>query len=499
MRSRIVTLVGVLTIIAVVAIPIRMAGQEQEKKHDRYKVIDLGTFGGPNSQVNGNSRDVNPEGTVAGAADTAVPDPYAPNCFVPECVVMHAFRWRNGVLADLGALQGGGSSYANAINSRGTVVGQSENGIVDPQTGVPNIDAAIWKHGQIIDLGTFGGPNSLATAINNWDEAVGAALNTIPDSFNLDSLYGINGITLQSRAFRWRGGGIEDLGTLGGPDAIAIRINDWGQITGASFTSSTPNPDTGAPTVDPFLWESGKMKDLGGLGGTIAYAVDINNVGEVAGVSDLQGDTTFHPFLWDGHAMKDLGTLGGTYGAANLMNDAGDVVGYAAIPGDQAFHAFLWRRGVLTDLGTLEDSPFSLALGINLRGQIVGCSGFCSHAFLWEHGEIIDLNKFVPTSSGLTLTEADFINDQGEIAATGTLPNGDFHALVLIPCDQDTEDCMGDNGGARSASQFNAAPLNHDASASSQKGLKPNDVMAAMRARMARRYLGFGTTQLPPK
>jgi uncharacterized membrane protein len=127
MKKNMTSLFASLSLCAALALPIVSSAQQQTAKHSRYKLVDLGTFGGPNSQVNGDSRDVNPEGTVAGAADTAIPDPYAPNCFVPECVVMHAFRWRNGVLADLGALPGGGSSYANAINSGGTIVGHGNN------------------------------------------------------------------------------------------------------------------------------------------------------------------------------------------------------------------------------------------------------------------------------------------------------------------------------------------------------------------------------------
>jgi len=57
---------------------------------------------------------------------------------------------------------------------------------------------------------------------------------------------------------------------------------------------------------------------------------------------------------------------------------------------------------------------------------------------------MIDLNTFVPPGSDLTLTEAILITDDGEIAVQAALPNGDQHAVLLIPCDdkhRDGEDC----------------------------------------------------------
>jgi probable HAF family extracellular repeat protein len=103
---------------------------------------------------------------------------------------------------------------------------------------------------------------------------------------------------------------------------------------------------------------------------------------------------------------------------------------------------------VMTDLGSIGSDPCSRATSINERGQIVGltaavCGGPATHGFLWEKGgPAVDLNSLVAPGSGLALTEPTSINERGEIAGVGTLPNGAMHAFVLIPCGEGTEGCV---------------------------------------------------------
>ena len=64
-----------------------------------------------------------------------------------------------------------------------------------------------------------------------------------------------------------------------------------------------------------FIWTAGGgMVDLGTLGGSFSWAFGINNRGQVVGNSQLPGDTLSHAFLWTPDTgMVDLGTLGGTW------------------------------------------------------------------------------------------------------------------------------------------------------------------------------------------
>lgn len=442
------TLCFAATIIAL-AIPLAVAAQAAPTKnrttHHHYKLIDLGTLGGPQSVIfEQATRPLNNQGTVVSCADTSNLDPdnpqnpyfiYPDNKLNPY--IQHISRWRDGTKTDLGALPGGTSSCTQWINERGMVVGGSANGLIDPLTGYPEVVATLWQSGKIHNLGTLGGNGSVAYSLNDRGQVVGWASNTIPDSFSWTVF--ATGAT-QAHAALWRNGVIRDMGTLGGPDSAAYFINDRGQVAGQSLTNSVANPTTGFPTQDPFLWESGTMTDLGTLGGTNGYPLSINNRGEVVGQSNLAGDQSWHAFLWDRGVLKDLGTLGGQFSYAAVINDAGEVAGVSNMPGDQVWHPVLWKDGLMVDLGTVAGEPCGYAIGISSAGQVVGASYDCGlggyHAFLWENGSIIDLNELIPQGSDLQLGQGISINDRGEIAGEGLLSNGDLQAYLLIPCDE---------------------------------------------------------------
>lgn len=501
MKSRTLTCLTAMTLFAASAIPVRLAAQERQdnRQQPRYKLIDLGTFGGPTSysSASGSGNQVlNNAGVLTGFADTATPDPYAPNCFNPDCFVSHTFRWQDGVLTDLGALPGTNGSAASGINARGWIAGTSENGVIDPLIGIPEDRAVLWQYGQIINLGTLGGNESVGVAVNGRNQVVGFATNTIPDPFGLGT---------QVRTFLWENGVMRDLGTLGGPDAFPagnIALNEGGQVAGSSFTSSTPNSvadscGQNVPTEDPFLWENGKIFDLGGLGGTCGFPISLNNRGQIVGQSDLAGDSTFHPFVWTRPGpMQDLGTLGGDSGTTNWINDAGEIAGKADLAGPppQNHHATLWKNGAIIDLGTLPGDSCSNAYEVNSRGQVVGTSenqSLClvptgEHAFLWEDGgPMVDLNTLVPPGSSLQLTFALSINERGEIAGTGLPPgcapeNIDTcgHAYLLIPCAEGDTNCG--SAASTSTGQSNRAIVTERPSVVSPSALALRDRPATM-------------------
>src|SRR5260370_15537825 len=438
-----------IMLVAAVAVPVRVAAQTdpgEQPKHHHYKLIDLGTLGGPMS-INQIGPALNNEGTVIGMADTNNPDPFYPN-FNPlilpggasDPYIFRAFESTNGQLVGLDSLPGGYSGFPSGISENGLIAGQAINGALDPIAGWPEETAVFWHRGKVIDLGTLGGYESGAGMVNSHGQVTGFSGNAIPDPYSLF------GLRTQTRAFLWdKRNAMQDIGTLGGPDAVAPFINERGQIAGFFYTNYRSNPTTGLPTVDPILWEKGTMIDLGSLGGTFGAEGDgvaLNNHGQVVGSSNLAGDVYSHPFLWTKPgSMQDLGTLGGNFGVANAVNDAGEVVGWASNAGDQALLAFFWKNGTMTNLGVLPGKLCSYAHQINSKGQVTGssdddCADGNSHAFLWENGgPMVDLNDLV-SGADMTLGGATGINDRGEITGTGVLANGEVRVFLLIPCDE---------------------------------------------------------------
>jgi probable HAF family extracellular repeat protein len=266
------------------------------------------------------------------------------------------------------------------------------------------------------DLGTLGGAESAASAINRSGQVAGWA-----------AFRGGGG---DYDAFLWSKGKMVDLGRLApnDPDAdsMALAVNDSGQVVGWSDTSF------GDLAAHGFLWSAGKLTDLGTLGGQEldSTANDIDNAGRIVGAATISGDVLEHAVMWSQGKMTDLGTLG-TYreSSANAINEAGQIVGSSwsittsGGKSTRAEHAVLWADGKITDLGTLHGGC-SGAEDINDRGRVVGWSGSCAakgrvRAVSWWHGKATNLGTL-----GRRNSYARAINNRGQVVGSAYAPQG---------------------------------------------------------------------------
>lgn len=214
----------------------------------------------------------------------------------------------------------------------------------------------------------------------------------------------------------------------------ASDVNDQGQIVGDHSMSTSPA--NVQPPVAAILYLSGGEKILTVEFFFFSLGHAISNSGVFAAgqgfVIGQKGQVFFVPFLWQvpDDSVTQLPLLAGNSislpeidGDARGVNDDGTVVGNSGIrildaagnPIGIAIHAVRWRDGAV-DLGTLPGGENSDANAINDRGEIVGNSDTASgasHAFLLRHDKMSDLGTL---GRDRTLnSDANRINRRGEI------------------------------------------------------------------------------------
>jgi len=116
MKSRFLTLLTAITLFSVLAVPVDLAAQDNQdpkQKHHHYKLIDMGTFGGPASYFPETipfisaKGDLNSRGLAVGGSATSTSTTATSNTgicgglsgLVP--FVFHVFGWQNGTVTDL--------------------------------------------------------------------------------------------------------------------------------------------------------------------------------------------------------------------------------------------------------------------------------------------------------------------------------------------------------------------------------------------------------------
>jgi Calx-beta domain len=279
-------------------------------------------------------------------------------------------------------------------------------------------------------------------------------------------------------------------GTLGEVfhELFLYRINAAGRVGGSStisyfntegeehslFRPVWFSPDGEGHEVPLFqetvVNKEGEAKPAGGLGTGIDDAGDVVGLGTVQVEGELRGrgflsaGGTSHPSpvgAGDGPWSEVYGVNGPgeMYGAVKELNEEDEPVNPKYVlwssPGatatqldfDEPFSGFPladdgsilgWRAGKLylrspggkeTEVSGLE-KPFA----VNSSHVVVGSklvSGV-EHAATWQAGTVTDLNTLLPKGSGWLLQRATAINDNGDIAGTGT-HEGKARVFLLQP------------------------------------------------------------------
>jgi len=251
---------------------------------DPGEMIDLGTLGDDEGRWS-RAYAINGDGQVVGQA--------ASRAFLWEDV-NHNGQSDPGEMIDLGTL-GGPTSEAVSISDSGQVVGRadvpgggSHAFVITPEdtnnNGIPDVwfrDAGDGlTNALMIDLGTLGGPESSAAAINDSGQIAGTA--------QVDANTGHAFLLTPESGpvwFRDDGAGgnalMTDLGVLKRTAAsTSADLNSDAQVVGQSYK----NPGSRNVVVKPFLWEDGQMKDLNELTDNFSYGawpLRINNAGQI--------------------------------------------------------------------------------------------------------------------------------------------------------------------------------------------------------------------------
>ncbi len=267
-----------------------------------------------------------------------------------------------------------------------------------------------------------------ATAINNRGQIVGFRGNGTGSGATEKNVH----------AFLWQNGKMRDLGTPRMPSQFYARgINDQGQVVGDSYRA-------------PLLWQNGRITYFPKLSKDPPYtqmpseASGINDNGWIVGNSSARNGQ-LQAVLWQGRRVTVLRGLPGCQASrANAINERGQIAGSCDFgwsnerPRNRLSHPVLWQNGRPRDLGRLRGDTGSMAAALNDAGQVVGTSSnnaqssLSYRAFLWQSGRMLNLNALIPSRSAWHLDTATGINDRGQIVGNGK-HNGKPRSFLLTP------------------------------------------------------------------
>ncbi len=333
----------------------------------KYTVTDLGALSGFTSTY---ADDNNNHGLVTGCSDNSV----LPTVPCTTNIASEAFLWSSsGGMQPLGNLPGNDQSIGYVVNDSSEVVGWSGN----TQTG--NGHAFFWtQKGGMVDLKTLKGGDaySLADAITSKGVIVGQSLVSNGDVdmviWTKSKITGKYQIHDKSRLPK-------------APYCYALDINEQLQVTGTAYFNFSGTKYHGFLWSSKKGWMD--LKPL--PGGKNSEGIWLTDSGVIAGLSTSAKYPNGVSVYWDAMGIHSIGTLkGGTSSSPGYISNKVEILGQSTVAGGDN-HAYIWtkKKGML-DLNNMipKNSGWVLvhASSINTAGQIVGYGTFNGegHGFL---------------------------------------------------------------------------------------------------------------------
>lgn len=295
---------------------------------------------------------------------------------------------------------------ANAINNRGEVAGVSGGGafFYSPNGGVSY-------------LGPLGGSSPTnATAINALGQLAGYASGIDDTSILYTPSTGgqPNPIRVSEGWSTHRATGINDAGVVVGYGHTIFRTDTRGYVY---------DPQLGLRWLEPYS------------GGDQTGAYAINNKGQIAGYSNGPFPNDIEAVIFDGDGVHRLGFLPGAgaagrpYSLAWDINDAGQVIGISSTTAADRYQSFIYQAETgmqpIPGLAGMYGG-FAAAAALNNLGWIVGAQSpqyagsYDARGFIYtpDDGTRSLTDLLAPESRGWIILAASDINDHGQIAAT---------------------------------------------------------------------------------
>lgn len=321
------------------------------------------------------------------------------------------------------------------INDQGYIAGTSSR--AGDATGST---ATVWKNGTVTAIGRLkNGTYSIANAINikgvvtgEGDDGDGRPLGWVTSGSSLVNFFSNNGGNTRPVA-------INDAGDIGGY-YIKTVIGDTGSWRGAIWKIDAKDARKSTKIDLPLLPGSDPVKDS-----AIPFAFNRSN--EAAGWA-TNSKIGQHAAYWKGdaaHTIVDLGVYGSDWSSVgNSLNDLGQVVGSSHPPFSS--RAIVWQNDAAhtaVELPLLPGDNYGSAQLINKSGVILGYSSYAvpgtwnstpSRIVIWLSGVPYELQSLLTPAAAAswTISYVASLNNAGQMVGLA-MRSGVLQAVLLSP------------------------------------------------------------------